>query len=101
MANWKNTIDLTRVWEEAQDTPKLLVEVCKDIIRDLNKITNLDEEHLDIRDDIVWEFNELVENECEDYNEFNDLLGWLYDFGDTKLDDKFAGDRIAWIKTKF
>jgi len=53
----------------------------------------------DLENDILHLFEELVETENEDVNDFDYAMEQLYDWADVALDNDWAGKRMCWVNT--
>jgi hypothetical protein len=53
----------------------------------------------DLENDILPLFEELVETENEDVDDFDYAMGQLYDWADVKLDNDWAGKRMCGVNT--
>ena len=94
MANWQNEIDLTREWENEN-----IVEICKDVIKGLQNLKRVPEDMKKEVEELIEGFQCLIDSECDDFDDYNECHSKLYDLGDTRLDNKWPGKKLAWIKT--
>jgi hypothetical protein len=102
MANWKYTIDIADAWKEARANKMSVQTLSKILSKEIGKLLTkkslVDDTELQ---DIQIEFDGLSEDKESDWNDFNNVMGELYDWGDTLLVKKnFYNDiKQCWIKT--
>jgi len=97
MANWLNTINISRAWYE----PNVL-EISKDIVDGLHNI-KMPEEEFEIdyeRLELINKFESFMMdvqniNDPESIEEFNYLMEDLYNFADTTIG---LNKKLAWIE---
>jgi hypothetical protein len=98
MAKWQNTIDFsdwTRAYEEGEATTQ---EVAAAAAKEIAKASNgLDEQLLYERDEIVYQFDGIANDDTATVSDFNNALHALYDWADTSLDGKWNGAKVAWV----
>jgi hypothetical protein len=87
MANWKNTIDLTDVWES--EDARLIA--CAITTRLCNLLPYADEDVEYKRLDLAEAFKDAALDEDLNVHAFNSLMSELYDWGDN--------DHSCWIQT--
>lgn len=97
MANWQHILDINNAWVKCEDDGDFKV-LSKVIIDKLEKI-NFGADFSYERDGIIAAFQELINDENANINEFDSMMAELYDFGDTSLDGKLGGKKLMWVKT--
>lgn len=101
MANWQRNLDLRDIWSMGEDEEKI-PELAGIVATRLKALKPFGDEDIDDeKADIVQDFEELAKMKPEDctFDDFNNTLDRLYDWGDTHLDDEWNGKRVAWIGT--
>jgi hypothetical protein len=98
MADWQNTVNLLPEWRMVRDGELAIQQLAKVAAARLAKVS-VPEFLVDERDDLIDEFKSIAEDESADTSDFDDVMDRLYDFGDTRLGDKWPGQKVAWIKT--
>ena len=102
MANWINRLDLSDVWDKANDYEISTQELAGVVATRLQKIhRGLDEDLLWLRDGLVDEFERIAEDEEVEQADFNYVMQDLYDWADTSLDGEWNGKKACWIKIYF
>lgn len=104
MAKWQRKLDLTDVWEKANDEEITVSELSATIADRLEALSSfgIKHDHVDLEKvEIIEEFRILAEDECVDFDEFNFIFRRLYDWADQSLDDKFSGKKVCWVATNF
>jgi len=102
MANWINKLDLSDVWDKANDYEISVQELAGTIAKRLSNINKgLDEDLIWLRDNLVDEFERMAEDEEAEQVDFNYAMEDLYDWADTPLDSNWAGKKVCWIETYF
>ncbi|MBK8113197.1 MAG: hypothetical protein IPK44_01110 [Candidatus Accumulibacter sp.] len=87
MANWKNTIDLTDVWES--EDARLIAGAIATRLCNLSPYTDEEVEYK--RLDLAEAFKDAALDEDLNVHAFNSLMSELYDWGDN--------DHSCWIQT--
>ena len=87
MANWKNTIDLTDVWES--EDARLIAGTIATRLEKLSPYTDEDVEYE--RLDLAEMFKDAALDEDLSFDAFNSLMAEFYDWGDN--------DHSCWIQT--
>lgn len=87
MANWKNTIDLTDVWES--EDARLIACAITVCLCNLPPYADEDVEYK--RLDLAEAFKDAALDEDLSFDAFNSLMSELYDWGDN--------DHSCWIQT--
>ncbi|KVR21744.1 hypothetical protein WK13_34975 [Burkholderia ubonensis] len=109
MAEWQRTLNLTPNFEECEkDDPEQVRALAKHVAAKLRALTpfgtpeapNFLDAH---RDSIAEEFEALAEDEGADADDFDNVLGRLYDWGDAPVGPAgqsfFNQKKACWIKT--
>lgn len=98
MARWQRTLDLKDVWES-----KDLSLIARTIAQRLTEIEPLENEHSEtLRQELIENFSDLADEPAPDVDDFDDLMDKLYDWADTRLDNKpLGGKRVCWVATSF
>lgn len=100
MARWVTTIDLSDVWGQAADGRMAIANLAKVVADRLAGLVlpPIIPVALAVeRDSIADEFAALSQDEHAAAEEFDDILGRLYDWGDTALDKNWNGKKVCWI----
>lgn len=105
MADWQFKLEFKDFWHDDElalvDRSKTVVERIKALLPEIRK--REDEIYQDLADELENEvlpmFEELVEVECEDTEEFDTALYYLYEWADTPLDDRWGGKKMCWVNT--
>lgn len=105
MANWQRKLDIKDVWKKAKNDEITLQELSKIMVERLRALESypykdIEEEKNDIMEDLEAVY--MDENAKQD--EFNEVMGRLYDWGDTLLPTDQPGvvsKKVCWIATKF
>ena len=99
MSKWQRKLDISDVWDKSNNGEIPVYELCHAIAERLKALKALDDENLEEEKvEIIEAFNSLFEEECDDFDEFNDVMRELYDWADTKLDFDFGGKAVCWIE---
>jgi len=99
MAKWINTLDVSDVWDKADEgeiTVAELARVVHDRLTAIPAYSNADVEYE--RQTLIEEFESLADDEDSDFDAFNYSWDRLYDWGDTSLDTVFNGRKVCWLK---
>lgn len=99
MANWQRTIRLQPQWGRAKDGKLSASELAASIATKLRGVASFGSHLDDERDEIAEEFEALAADKSADVNDFDRVMDHLYDWGDTRLDDKWPGKKACWIDT--
>ena len=102
MSKWQRTLDLKDAWKKAEDREIEAHELAKIIAERLLelkafKIPDIDREKANLIEELLY----LSEDDTITYDDIDDVLNYLYNWGDVSLDEKFGGKKVCWIKTKF
>lgn len=111
MAKWAYTLDLVALWEQASNREIYASEFAERLAFKL-KAMEFKKEHADLaygRDEIVEELEIYVEEfkdgdgdgEASDYDDIDEFLSMLYDWGDTVVDSSggfFNRVKACWVK---
>ena len=102
MANWINRLDLSDVWDKANDYEISIQELAGITAKRLSNINKgLNEDLLWLRDNLVDEFEAISEDEEAGQVDLNYVMQDLYDWADTPLDNNWAGKKACWIEIYF
>jgi len=102
VANWINKLNLSYVWDKANDYEISVQELARITAERLSNINKwLDEDLIWLRDNLVDEFETIAEDEEAGLADFNYVMQDLYDWADTPLDSNWAGKKVCWIETYF
>ena len=98
MAQWQNTINFAPQ-RKAYLSGEITLQELSKIAATLLKLTKrgLDEDLIDERDEIVYEFEALAADNSANEDDFDCVMSRLYDWADTRLDGDWNGKRVAWI----
>jgi len=88
MANWKYTLDIKDIWQQAKDDEITVQELAKETA---NRLENLKIKEKYYPMDEVDELISFSEDEEADKYNFDDVMSRLYDWADR--------DHICWIAT--
>ena len=98
MAQWQNRLNLVDLWELAENKKITIPELGKKIAKRIKKLL----EHLRPSDKFLrMEAEEIAddfETVTEDVEEFDGIMGRLYDWADTSLDGKVGGKKVCWVR---
>jgi len=106
MSHWVKKIDLKDVWNEAENGELSILALTKILVERLSVIhySKKDSERFeqlnqDLEEIIGW-FEDLIEDENEDADEFDSVLNEIYDFGDRIISNNkpfYDTDKALWI----
>ena len=106
MAHWVKKIDLKDVWNKAENEEISILELTKVIVERISVIhyskkdsESFEKLNQDLEEIIGW-FEDLIEDENEDADEFDSVLSELYDFGDRTISNNkpfHDADKALWI----
>ena len=101
MANWQYEIKIKTDKEDVT-----AIDFAKIAVKEINRILpGVRRRYEDMADDlennILPLFEEIIEANEDDDEMFDNALEYLYDWGDTALDNLFGGKRMCWIETRF
>lgn len=119
MADWQFKLELKDAWKKHDDGEMSIVDVAKTVaerskalvieVRErvknprnvVDRIISKDLEHLAclLETDIIPMFEELVDTENDDADDFDYALENLYDWADTSLDNEWGGKKMCWVST--
>lgn len=107
MTVWVTTLNLSDVWKDQNeegivDTVAIAEVICNRLPKLDNKL--FDEFTIQERDIIVDDFLNFFENGDNDIEEFDYLMGNLYDWADGivgETEDFFNRKKRCWVKTSF
>jgi len=100
MTKWMNVLDIQDIWKESLDGDISMQELAKEIAEKLSMLDISNEDYDFEKQNLVDEFINLSEDEEMKVADFDYVMEYLYDWGDTHLDDKvFGGKKLCWIKT--
>lgn len=98
MADWQRTLDIVTIMKRRQGEEITIAEAAIQIAKKLGKLCDFGDEDVDgEKHDIVEQFNDIA-NGHEEESDFRYILGVLYDWADTKLDDSWPPKKVCWIK---
>ena len=99
MANWLRTLDVADAWDAVGDDETKIVDLCKVVVSKLNALdpfadTDIEDEKVEL----VHQFEEMIDTDCQDFNDFNYTWECLYDWADQTY--FFNGERgkVCWVK---
>jgi hypothetical protein len=100
MANWQRTLILNPEWDQAlsyEITPQALAASIASKLKNLRPfgLEDIEAERVEL----VEEFEYLSDSDETDFQEINDLMSQLYDWGDTPLDGHWNGKKVCFIDT--
>ena len=100
MPNWKRTVDIVEAMDKTRDETITVQELSAIVVTKLKELEPFTESNInDELADLIDEFESLAGDEDTDSDAFDDVYDRLCDWGDTKLDNKWNGDKVCWIKT--
>lgn len=104
MSDWQFRVDFADVWH--QDHPAwYIAEVIVGRLEELEpKIRQRGGSFyrrmaFELQSEIIPLFEEIVDEQGENFEEFNYALDQLYDWADTSLDGVFGGKKMCWVAT--
>lgn len=95
MALWLHRLKITVEWKQAENgelDPQALAAAIVLKLQELGGTANID----DVLQEVVEEFEALAEDQDADFDDFDDVMSRLYDWGDTALR---PGVKRCWIAT--
>ena len=102
MANWQLKLDIAEFYHKYPDELSLQ-EVAKKVsnaMKELEPTVKLRFRNMQSDfENIIDSFDELSNDEQAEVNQFDSIMDDLYDWGDTALDNDFAGKKLCWINT--
>lgn len=106
MPNWQRKIFLNPEWEQAKHDAITINALAASIAKKLAGVRDFSRDRLaepdsldDERDELVERFKDLAAEIDPDRDDLDWIMGDLYDWGDTRLDDKFPGKKCCWVDT--
>ena len=101
MTNWQRTIKLQPEWGMADRREITAQELARSIASKLRSVANLRLPELnDERDFIADEFAEFAADDTGDFDDLDELMERLYDWGDTHIGGEFFdAKKVCWIDT--
>jgi hypothetical protein len=101
MANWQRTIKLQPEWGKADRREITAQDLARSIASKLRIVADLRLPELnDERDFIADEFAEFAADNTGDFDDLDELMERLYDWGDTHIGGKFFdAKKVCWIDT--
>lgn len=96
MSNWVRVLNIKEEWKKANDFEISVQELSKVIYTRLENFSLKNDFTLQ---DIIEDFKRLAEDELSDFDEFNFVMQYLYDWADTPLDREWNGKKNCWIET--
>ena len=103
MSDWQRKVDFSAYTEKYDEGELSIQEFAKIVAEKLKGLPTFENEYINTQlEEIIWSFEDLAEDEEEDFGEdnFNYLLSDLYDWGDISLDGKFGGKKVCWIQMR-
>lgn len=97
MANWKYKIDFKSFWDdEKMSVEEKALKASKILNKFVENHPRLDDESKDLLEDLAFQFQSV-----ETFDEFNDVMEQLYDWGDTEIAPfgQWPRNKNAWINT--
>lgn len=101
MAVWMRELNLLPEWSAAQDDEISPQEMAGVIAKRLRALHPFGDDMLnEQRDEIADEFEAFSEEESASVTWFDDIMGSLYDWADTKISGEFFDAKKAcWVRT--
>lgn len=102
MADWQRKIDLAGLHRDYRDGKITVQRLAADVASAVRASRHFggDLSHVDdARDEIADAFEALSEDAMANIDDYDAILGDLYDWGDARLDSKWNGKKVAWINT--
>ena len=106
MSNWVKKIDLKDVWNKTEDGELSILALTKILVERLSVIHyskkdsgSFEQLNQDLEEITGW-FEDLIEDENNDADEFDSILNELYDFGDRTISNNkpfHDADKALWI----
>lgn len=102
MSDWQRTLDIQDSWQKALDFEISYQELAGVIAEKLKALKKFDEEDIEYdKAGLIEDFEIASEDDELEEDGINYLMSNLYDWGDVKLDNKFGGKKVCWVKTNF
>lgn len=107
MAQWQFTLDLQKEYQQYEAAEITMAELSKVIAEKLRLMRHevfkkyRDESYVYDLDEIIDSFEDFAETKDDDVKLFDHNMEDLYDWGDTRLDNKFGGKAMCWIGASF
>jgi len=87
------------MWKKCENDKSLFRELAKEIVFKLRLLLPFENSLDDEKEDLIYEFEEIVNcPECT-IEDFDNIMEDLYDWGDIKLDDEWPPAKVCWIGT--
>lgn len=118
MADWQFKLEFKDLWKGEEAGELSLIDVTKGVVERIGKLlpeiraraartvsadallaSTLEDMADELENDALPMFEELVETENEDTEDFDLALEVLYDWADSPLDNNFGGKKMCWINT--
>ena len=101
MANWQHKLNLMDIWDNYHLGIMTIQELAKEVSVRLNKLQliRVPEEIIDQKEEIADYFLGISEDETVTVEEFDAVMGELYDWGDIQLDNNWPPKKVCWIAT--
>lgn len=98
MPQWQRTLKIGSHWKDAQAGKISHHQLATVLGALLKAMEPLNDEGLDeARQDLAGAFEDLAADKGATVSDFDDLMHDLYDWADTKLDDKWNGKAVCWV----
>ena len=102
--NWKYSIDLSYEWKQSKNKQISLSKLIDVIIKKLARLSvsiekiNESQEENEILQTIIEEFKIIKDDPGLNGNMFDVVMGYLYNWGDTKIS---STESLCWIQTSY
>jgi hypothetical protein len=100
MSKWQRHLKLQPEWDEAKERKIEPWQLAIVIAARLKALKPFDDYDVDgEKEELVDELECLAEDKEATFDDFDDIMHRLFDWGDTSLDNKFGGKKVCWIET--
>lgn len=101
MSDWQRKLDFSAYTEKYNKGELSIQEFAKIVVEKLKSLRKFNDFGIDCaKDDLIFDFEGIAEDEAYGEDDFNYVINRLYDWGDTPLDDKFGGKKVCWIQMR-
>jgi len=102
MSNWQRTLNIKEEWQKLKDGTLTMQKMSSIIVDELKELKEFEEEFVNIeKENIISIFSNMSNDDTLTIEEFDDAMIQLYNWADIKLDNKFGGKAVCWIRTIF
>ena len=102
MAKWFREVDFREIWKLAEKREITAFECAKQCSEKLKKIKYPEADIQENFEEIIGYFDDFASDKNEDYDDFDNILSDLYDFGDRLYKPGLAFSnniKMLWVRT--